>query len=222
MSSNSYNELNHDFSLLPKEIQIEYLLKSYYKNVLNYCHTSKSANEICNDNYFWKKKARYDLGMPEQYFDVDGIPAFKRYLYLIRTYNPKCFTLTKKESNVLFNNCLSKAIKDHDLKLTAYFTSKHKVSGFYNRSLLLKYGILYGNLDIVKFLINYIKPSIKDLYYTLLDILDIIYYNERGTTKYYDDVRSNPYAQDIFKYILTEVPIDDNIFKVVDRISSHL
>lgn len=40
-----------------------------------------------------RRKAQLDFGLPEKYFDFDGMRPQDRYLYLIKEYDKYCFTL---------------------------------------------------------------------------------------------------------------------------------
>lgn len=53
-----------DFSSLPPELQVQYLLKLPVNEILAYCKTSKSAQSICQDPYFWDQKGIQDFGFP--------------------------------------------------------------------------------------------------------------------------------------------------------------
>ncbi len=55
---------NLNLDILPPEVVVQYLLRLSLKDLANYCQTSKTANEYCNDNAFWKDKYRYDFGLP--------------------------------------------------------------------------------------------------------------------------------------------------------------
>ena len=55
-------KLNLD--VLPPEVVTQFLLKLSLKDLANYCQTSKTANEYCKDDAFWKDKYRYDFGLP--------------------------------------------------------------------------------------------------------------------------------------------------------------
>ena len=44
--------------LLPYEVQFKYLLSLSYKETIDYCITCRNTREICNDDSFWKRKAR--------------------------------------------------------------------------------------------------------------------------------------------------------------------
>ncbi len=49
--------------LLPEEIITdEVLMQTQYPDLLNFCQTSKRAARICQDEFFWKRKVRRDLG----------------------------------------------------------------------------------------------------------------------------------------------------------------
>lgn len=56
-----------DFSQLPFEIQYEYLLRESLDDILNYCQTSRRAQQICDDPFFWNQKALLDYGIPLEY-----------------------------------------------------------------------------------------------------------------------------------------------------------
>ena len=49
--------------LLPEElITDEVLMRVQYPDLLNFCQTSERAARICQDEFFWKRKVRRDLG----------------------------------------------------------------------------------------------------------------------------------------------------------------
>ncbi len=56
------SKLNLD--ILPPEVVTQFLLRLSLKDLINYCLTSKTANEYCKDDAFWKDKYRYDFGLP--------------------------------------------------------------------------------------------------------------------------------------------------------------
>ena len=58
--------------LLPEEIITdEVLMQAQYPDLLNFCQTSRRAARICQDEFFWKRKVRRDLGtrFPDVYKD---------------------------------------------------------------------------------------------------------------------------------------------------------
>jgi hypothetical protein len=46
-----------DYSQLPYELQFQYLFPLSYEQVINYCQTNSTVNQICKDPEFWKNKA---------------------------------------------------------------------------------------------------------------------------------------------------------------------
>ncbi len=58
--------MNSKFNLdiLPPEVVTQFLLRLSLKDLINYCQTSKAANEYCENGFFWKDKYRYDFGLP--------------------------------------------------------------------------------------------------------------------------------------------------------------
>ena len=55
---------NLNLDILPPEVVTQFLLRLSLKDLANYCLTSKTANEYCKDDAFWKDKYRYDFGLP--------------------------------------------------------------------------------------------------------------------------------------------------------------
>ena len=55
---------NLNLDILPPEVVTQFLLRLTLKDLINYCLTSKTANEYCKDDAFWKDKYRYDFGLP--------------------------------------------------------------------------------------------------------------------------------------------------------------
>ena len=55
---------NLNLDILPPEVVTQFLLRLSLKDLANYCQTSKTANEYCKDDAFWKDKYRYDFGLP--------------------------------------------------------------------------------------------------------------------------------------------------------------
>ena len=55
---------NLNLDILPPEVVTQFLLRLSLEDLVNYCQTSKAANEYCKDNAFWKDKYRYDFGLP--------------------------------------------------------------------------------------------------------------------------------------------------------------
>ena len=66
-----------DFSTLPSELQFEYLLGLDAQDVLSYCKTSTSAQQICRDPYFWDQKALRDFDLP--YSSICNLEPYWRY-----------------------------------------------------------------------------------------------------------------------------------------------
>lgn len=76
--------MNPDFSELPLEIQYEYLLKTPYQNIIQYCRTSRSRQQICQDPRFWNQKALLDFNIPLEYAPDASTPAQKYALMKIQ------------------------------------------------------------------------------------------------------------------------------------------
>ncbi len=53
---------NLNLDILPPEVVTLFLLKLSLKDLINYCLTSKTANEYCESDAFWKDKYKYDFG----------------------------------------------------------------------------------------------------------------------------------------------------------------
>lgn len=53
-----------DFSTLPLETQVDFLLDLDPADILNYCQTNSSANEICQSSWFWDQKGLRQFGIP--------------------------------------------------------------------------------------------------------------------------------------------------------------
>ena len=65
--------------ILPNEQLMDVLIDLPYKDIKNYCSTSTEANQVCESNYFWKKKLRkeypnldidYEEGKMEGYYEI--------------------------------------------------------------------------------------------------------------------------------------------------------
>lgn len=76
-----------DFSSLPPEIQVDYLLRLPPKDVLAYCRTSRSAQAICESSYFWDQKAIQDFGAPFSAI-CEMNPYWKYWFMREMRYNP--------------------------------------------------------------------------------------------------------------------------------------
>ncbi len=55
---------NLNLDILPPEVITQFLLRLSLEDLVNYCQTSKAANEYCKDNAFWRDKYKYDFGLP--------------------------------------------------------------------------------------------------------------------------------------------------------------
>ena len=57
--------MDHKLNLddLPPEIITQFLIRLSLKDLINYCLTSKTANEYCESDAFWKDKYRHDFGL---------------------------------------------------------------------------------------------------------------------------------------------------------------
>ena len=55
---------NLNLDILPPEVVTQFLLRLSLKDLANYCQTSKTANEYCESDAFWKDKYRHDFGLP--------------------------------------------------------------------------------------------------------------------------------------------------------------
>lgn len=53
-----------DFSSLPLETQVNYLLKLDPKEILAYCSANSTADNICQSEWFWDQKGIHDFGYP--------------------------------------------------------------------------------------------------------------------------------------------------------------
>ena len=72
--------MNPDFSLLPYEVQFNYLLYLPLVDISDYCSVNNDVKAICIDDYFWKAKMDHDFpGVSEykqEYLDLIAIPEF--------------------------------------------------------------------------------------------------------------------------------------------------
>ena len=55
-------ELKQQLLTLPFEILFQSLLLLPYKDIINFCLTSKEASNVCDSDYFWYQKFIYDYG----------------------------------------------------------------------------------------------------------------------------------------------------------------
>lgn len=77
--------MNPNFSDLPFEIQVEYLLNLPYHDILRYCQADRTAHQICEDPRFWNQKSLFEFEIPLEYAPTAPTSA-QRYVLLGKEY----------------------------------------------------------------------------------------------------------------------------------------
>ena len=60
--------MKYKMDLLPYELQFKYLITVPYKDVGKHCLSSMTASKILTDNWFWRKKTKYEFGYGQNGF----------------------------------------------------------------------------------------------------------------------------------------------------------
>lgn len=209
---NSPSDYTIDLFFLPREIELKILMFLPHNDVIKYCQTCKKTSDIFNDDYFWKGKAKYDLGLSDQLcndlFNAKNITrSYDKYKYLMSCYEKDYFTKGWLHLIVLnkMEPCLYKVIDNNDIHLLDFFFTKLNINSWSNFSVdILMYAFQHSNVDIIDFLVERIEAS-KNM---ISQILNAIYYNienKKPDVTNCKDIRHNPHNYKIIEYLLKKI-----------------
>jgi len=154
---------------LPKDINYQLMLRMEDKDLVNFCRTSKKANEYCQDDIFWLNRIMYKF----PYIPLDVLKRYKGerswanyYIYDLRKVDIKSKNYVSLLTNafngrldrvmILTNNgfrhpgALNNAATNGHLEVVKYLLSK----GYIIDSSLI-FAVIHGHLDIVKYLVEH-------------------------------------------------------------------
>jgi len=75
-------------SSLPFELKYQILIYTPIETVYSYCLTNKVESQLCQDNYFWQKKAVYDFKITDDLFKNSHLKGIDRYMQLKYNQTP--------------------------------------------------------------------------------------------------------------------------------------
>ena len=174
----------------------EFAIRTPYRNLFRLCKINRNTEQLCQDEYFWQQKAKYDFG--QELPLIPNLSPKLRYLALLS--QDACDI--GSEQFVDIDLCLKNAVRDRDYQLINYYLRKGADpddglliagqigdfnlarffidKGAHNIINAIYFPVIRGNLEIVEYLApNIIDPNYQQIlinYATCSDQLAIVEY----------------------------------------------
>lgn len=163
------------FNILPLEIKEKILITLPYYDIINYCLINKEATKICNDENFWRDKAKLE-GIPLNLLLGSSLSISQRYGQLLKLYGNCLYIDQRLEiADESIGMCLITAVKYKDIPMIEYLLMRNPSQTYLLKS--IDQSISMNYFDLTKMLLQLLKKDdltdddMINLSYTLLELI---------------------------------------------------